>query len=190
MTAFGGGHVPGAINIGDRPEMSAWVGQMFDLDQRLLLIVDHELDVERIQRLIFRSGHSKFAGYLSGGMKAWEMAGLPMERLEQMPVQELREYQKTATGPIILDVRLPDEWQAGHIPGAEHHFIADMRDRILGLDKDQAYATYCASGYRASIASSLLKSRGFNQVSNVPGSWSAWTAAGYTIEKEEEANHA
>ncbi len=190
MTAFGGGHVPGAINIGDRPEMSAWVGQMFDLDQQLLLIVDDDSQVARIQRLIVRSGHSQFAGYLSGGMKAWEMAGLPMERLEQMPVQELREYQKSATVPIILDVRSPDEWQAGHIPGAEHYFIADMRDRIVGLDKNQAYATYCASGYRASIASSLMKSRGFKQVSNVPGSWSAWTAAGYTIETEKETSHA
>ncbi|MEZ6079159.1 MAG: rhodanese-like domain-containing protein [Pirellulaceae bacterium] len=68
-------------------------------------------------------------------------------------------------------MRSPGEWSEGHIPGAEHHFIADMRDRITGLDKEQHYATYGASGYRASIASSLMKSRGFTQVSNVPGSW-------------------
>ncbi len=190
MTAFGGGHVPGAINIGDRPEMSAWVGQMFDLEQRLLLIVDNDKDVGRIQRMIVRSGHSVFAGYLAGGMKAWETSGLPMERLEQMPVHELREYQKTGSGPTILDVRSPGEWEGGHVPGAEHHFIADMRDRITALDKDQHYATYCASGYRASIASSLMKSRGFKRVSNVPGSWSAWMAAGYPVETEKEVSHA
>ncbi|MCA9156694.1 MAG: MBL fold metallo-hydrolase [Planctomycetales bacterium] len=190
MTAFGGGHVPGSINIGDRPEMSAWLGQMLDLDQRLLLVVEDDKDVERIQRLIVRSGHSQFAGYLAGGLKAWEMTGMPMEQLDQMPVQELREAQKSGSGPIILDVRSPEEWAGGHIPGAVHHFIADMRDRITGLDKEQRYATYCASGYRASIASSLMKSRGFTQVSNVPGSWSAWTAAGYPVEKEKEVSHA
>ncbi|SMP72472.1 hydroxyacylglutathione hydrolase [Neorhodopirellula lusitana] len=189
MTSFGGGHVPGAINIGDRPEMSAWVGQMFDLDQRLLLVVDDDTDVEQIQRLVVRSGHTEFAGYLAGGMKAWEMAGMPMGRLEQIPVHELREYQNTGTGPTILDVRSPDEWEAGHVPGADHHFVADMRDRILGLDKEQHYATYCASGYRASIASSLMKSRGFQYVSNVPGSWSAWTAEGYPVDSEKEVNH-
>ncbi|QDV26520.1 MBL fold metallo-hydrolase [Aureliella helgolandensis] len=186
MTAFGGGHVPGSINIGDRPEMSAWIGQMFDLDQRLLLIVDSDKDVDRIQRLIVRSGHTHFAGYLAGGMKAWQDGGFPMQRLEQMPVQELRECQASRTGPTILDVRSPEEWAGGHVPDAEHYFVADMRERITGLDKNQHYATYCASGYRASIASSLMKSRGFTRVSNVPGSWGAWTAEGYPVETPRE----
>lgn len=189
MTAFGGGHVPGSINIGDRPEMSAWVGQLFDLKQRLLLVLNDDKDAERIQRLIVRSGHNQFAGYLAGGMKAWEMSGLPMERLQQLPVQELREYQKSGSGPHILDVRSPEEWAGGHIPGATHHFIGDMRDRISGLDKDQHYATYCASGYRASIAASLMQARGFKHVSNVPGSWGAWTAAGYPAESQREVSH-
>tara|TARA_R110002049_G_scaffold4601_1_gene31627 strand:+ start:6363 stop:7775 length:1413 start_codon:yes stop_codon:yes gene_type:complete len=188
MLAFGGGHIPGSINIGDRPEMSAWVGQMFDLDQRLLLIVDDETDLDVIERLIVRTGHSRFAGYLSGGMKAWQMAGLPLQRLAQMTVHELREQQISDPDLNILDVRSPDEWESGHIPGAEHHFIADMRDRINGLDKEARYATYCASGYRASIASSLMQSRGFKNVANVPGSWHAWTAAGYEVAHLQEAN--
>jgi len=188
MLAFGGGHVPGAINIGDRPEMSAWVGQMFDLEQRLLLIVDDEKDVERIQRLIVRTGHSDFAGYLAGGMKAWEVAGLPLERTEQITAEQLSEMQASDGDLTVLDVRSPQEWESGHIPGAEHHFLADMRDRITGLDKTARYATYCASGYRASIAASLMQARGFQNVSNVPGSWSAWTALGYDVEKTEEAN--
>ncbi len=187
MLAFGGGHVPGAINIGARPEMSAWVGQMFDLDQRLLLIVDDDEDIEQIQRLIVRTGHSEFAGYLAGGMKAWEVAGLPLESTRQITVEQLREMQMSQNDFTLLDVRSPAEWESGHIPGAQHHFIADMRDRISGLDKADRYVTYCASGYRASIASSLMQSRGFSDVFNVPGSWSAWKAVGYDIEKPEEA---
>lgn len=184
ITSYGGGHVPGSINIADRSEMSAWVGQMFNLEQRLLLIVDDDEDVERVQRLILRTGHSHFAGYLAGGMKAWETAGLPLESLEQMSVHELRENQQNRSRMTILDVRSPDEWNSGHIPGAVHHFVGDMRERISGLDKDKRYATYCASGYRASIASSLMKSRGFENISNVPGSWDAWTAAGYPSETD------
>ncbi len=188
MLAFGGGHVPGAINIGDRPEMSAWVGQMFDLEQRLLLIVEDDKEIERIQKLIVRTGHSDFAGYLAGGMKAWEVAGLPLERTEQITVEQLSEMQANDGDLTVLDVRSPQEWEAGHIPGADHHFLADMRDRITGLDKTARYATYCASGYRASIAASLMQARGFQNVSNVPGSWSAWTALGFDVEKTEEAN--
>jgi hydroxyacylglutathione hydrolase len=190
MLAFGGGHVSGGINIGDRPDLSVWVGQMFDLEHRLLLIVSDDKDIERIQRLIVRTGHSQFAGYLAGGMKAWETAGLPLERMEQVTVQQLQESQTKRSRATILDVRGPDEWQSGHIPTAEHHFLADMRDRIMGLNKDQHYVTYCASGYRASIAASLMKSRGFKHISNVPGSWDAWVAAGYPVEMEEEVSHA
>jgi len=186
MLAFGGGHVSGAINIGDRPEMSAWVGQMFDLEQRLLLIVDDDKDVERIQRLIVRTGHANFAGFLAGGMKAWEVAGLPLERTEQVTVEQLSEIQASDGDLTILDVRSPEEWESGHVPGAVHHFLADMRDRITGLDKAGRYATYCASGYRASIAASLMQSRGFTDVCTVPGSWGAWTALGYDVEKPEE----
>lgn len=187
MLAYGGGHVPGAINIGDRPELSAWAGQMFDLDQRLLLIVDDDNDIERIQRLIVRTGHTKFAGYLAGGMPAWQVAGLPLESVPQIPVTHLKELALTAHNLTILDVRGPDEWESGHIPGAEHHFVADMRDRITGLDRNARYVTYCASGYRASLASSLMKARGFSDVSNVPGSFKAWREAGFEIEKPEGA---
>lgn len=186
MLAFGGGHVPGAINIGDRPELSTWAGQMFALDQRLLLIVDDDKDVERIQRLIVRTGHSNFAGYLTGGMKAWDVAGLPLDSVQQVTVTQLRELLISRNDLIILDVRAPGEWKSGHIPGAEHYFVAEMRDRISGLDKDGHYATYCASGYRASLASSLMQAQGFSDVSNVPGSFSAWRAAGFDIEKPEE----
>ncbi|QDU80074.1 putative polyketide biosynthesis zinc-dependent hydrolase BaeB [Polystyrenella longa] len=185
MLAFGGGHVAGAINIGDRPELSAWIGQMFSLDQRLLLIVEDEADVDRIQRLIVRTGHFSFAGFLSGGMKAWEISGLPFETLPQVSVHDLHEQHSANNELIILDVRSPSEWESGHIPGAQHYFVADMRERINGLDKDASYVTYCASGYRASIASSLMKARGFSDVRNVPGSWSAWTAAGYAVEQSE-----
>jgi len=179
MLAFGGGHVPGGINIGDRPDLSAWVGQMFDLEQRLLLVVDDDSDVDEVQRLIVRTGHSQFAGYLAGGMKAWETAGMPMEQLEQMTVHDLHDQQEKRSRMTILDVRSPEEWNSGHIPGAEHHYLAEMRDRITGLDKADRYVTYCASGYRASIASSLMQARGFQNVVNVPGSWDAWKAAGY-----------
>ncbi|QDT02024.1 putative metallo-hydrolase [Rubripirellula lacrimiformis] len=187
MLAFGGGHVPGAINIGDRPEMSAWVGQLFDLDQKLLLIVDDDTDIQRVQRLIVRTGHSNHLGYLAGGMRSWQDAGLPLDTIPQIPVQDLQKRLVHDPELQVLDVRSPDEWMGGHIPGAQHHFIADMRDRIRGLDKTHAYVAYCASGYRASIASSLMKARGFQDVSNVPGSWSAWTTMGYDIEQTVEA---
>lgn len=184
MLAFSGGHVPGAINIGDLPELSVWIGEMIPPDQRLLLVLDNDADAEKVLRLIIRTGHIRFTGYLCGGMQAWENAGLPLVTLPQMTVQQVHEDINNGSHVQILDVRSPDEWDAGHIPTAEHHFVADMRDRITGLNKEQPVATYCASGYRASLAASLMQARGFQSVFSVPGSWEAWTAAGFPIEEK------
>lgn len=187
MLAFGGGHIAGAINIGDLPDLSVWAGQMIDPDQRLLLVVEDETKLDRIVRLIARTGHFGFAGYLAGGMKAWETAGLPLETIPQITVLDLHERLSSRSKLKVLDVRSPEEWEKGHIPMAEHFFVAQMRSRIDGLDRARPYAVYCASGYRASIAASLMKARGFEDVSNVPGSWDAWCNAKLPVEKPVEA---
>jgi hydroxyacylglutathione hydrolase len=54
---------------------------------------------------------------------------------------------------------------------------------MSALDKRVPVTTYCATGYRASIAASLLKGAGFEHVENVPGSWTAWRNAGFPVEK-------
>ena len=56
-------------------------------------------------------------------------------------------------------------------------------DGMAGLDKQKPLVTYCDSGYRADIAASLLQQHGFENVRNLPGSWQAWTKAGYPVEK-------
>ena len=183
MLAFGGGHIPGAINIGPRPELSVWAGQMLDHSKPILLVVEDETDLEWFVWNFVYTGFTNFAGYLAGGMKLWENAGLPLQTLPQITVHELKEQLDDVQ---LLDVRAPDEWQAGHIPGAQHLFVVDMRDGLngaAGLDKRKPVVTYCDSGYRADIAASLLQQHGYPDVRNVPGSWQAWTKAGYQTEK-------
>jgi len=85
----------------------------------------------------------------------------------------------------ILDVRSDGEWKRGHVPNAEHIYVAHLAENIEKLDKSKTVATYCGSGYRASIAASILKGAGFEKVINIPGSWNAWTKARLPVEKEE-----
>jgi hydroxyacylglutathione hydrolase len=179
MLAFGGGHIAGATNLGALPELSIWAGWMLDPEQPLLLVLEHDADVEKVVPLFLRTGYSKFAGYLVGGMKAWDNAGLPLAKLEQMTVHEVKDRTDELQ---ILDVRSPDEWKDGHVPGAKHLFLPEVPKKSGQLDKDIPIAVYCASGYRASIASSVLKAEGFD-VRNIPGSWQAWTNAKYPVEK-------
>jgi hydroxyacylglutathione hydrolase len=179
MHAFGGGHVPGAINIGgNRPELSVWAGDLLDPEQPIVLVLEEDFELSRIVTLLWRTGFTRFAGYLVGGMAAWQNAGLPLKKIPQMTVHEL----KDEGGTQRIDVRSPSEWQEGHMPGAKHQYVGDLRDQSPALDRNRPVATYCASGYRASLAASLLQRAGFEDVRNVPGSWKAWTSAGYPIE--------
>lgn len=183
MLAFGGGHIAGAINIGPRSEMSVWAGQMLDYDKPILLVVEDETNLDWILWNFANTGFTQFEGYLTGGMKAWANSGRKLQALPQISVHELHEI---ANRVQLLDVRAPDEWESGRIPGAHHWFVADLRDenkRPSGLDQQKPVVTYCDSGYRANLAASLLQQAGYTDVRNVPGSWQAWNEAGYEVEK-------
>lgn len=179
MLAFGGGHIPGALNIGGTPMLSIWAGSLLDPDEPILLVLEGDGKVDDIISYFARVGFTKFAGYLVGGMSAWDNAGFPLERVEQITVHELAEAGEKLN---ILDVRSPGEWKEGHVPGAKHIFLADLRKRIDEVDRTKPIAAYCASGYRASIATSILKQEGFTDVRNVPGSWLAWKKAKLPVE--------
>jgi hydroxyacylglutathione hydrolase len=179
MLAFGGGHIAGALNIGGSPILSIWAGWMLDPNEPILLVLENDDDLEKIVSLFIRTGYSKFAGYLVGGMKAWDAAGYRLAEVGQMSVHELN---KRGSRLQIVDVRSPGEWKRGHVPGARHIFLPELRKRMGELDRAKPTAVYCGSGYRASIATSILKPAGFNELWNVPGSWEAWKKAGLPVE--------
>jgi hydroxyacylglutathione hydrolase len=182
MLAFGGGHIAGALNIGGTPILSIWAGWMLDPNQPILLVLEDDEDLEDVVRLFIRTGYSRFVGYLVGGMKAWDVAGFPHTVVGQMTVHELN---KRAADLQVLDVRSPREWKNGHVPGAHHIFLPELGKRMSELDPSKPTAVYCASGYRASIATSMMKPRGFDTLWNVPGSWEAWQKAKLPVEKPD-----
>jgi hydroxyacylglutathione hydrolase len=114
-------------------------------------------------------------------MKAWDNAGLPLDEVGQMTVHEIKARGKKLQ---LLDVRSPDEWKGGHVPNARHISLGELREKLSELDKNKPTAVYCDSGYRASIATSIMKQEGFGCIFNVPGSWQAWKKAGFPVEKE------
>jgi rhodanese-related sulfurtransferase len=88
--------------------------------------------------------------------------------------------------PQLLDVRTPEEFAAGHLPGAvliPHDALALRLDE---LDRGRPVVVYCRTGRRAAIAEDLLRQRGF-EVSQLPCSWLAWQAAGLPQEPAAKA---
>jgi hydroxyacylglutathione hydrolase len=120
-------------------------------------------------------------------MEAWVTAGLPVQTLAQAPVHELskrlpsRDFQ-------LLDVRTPREWDEGHLPGARYVFLGDLSRRLKDLNREKPVVVYCATGYRSSLAASLLQASGFGHVQNVPGGYTAWTADGFPTVKPANTN--
>jgi hydroxyacylglutathione hydrolase len=80
-------------------------------------------------------------------------------------------------------VRQPNEWHAGHVPGARWITGADLPDRVEEVLGTGPLAVTCGSGYRSSVAASLLARHGHREVVNVTGGMSAWTNAGYPVER-------
>ena len=179
LLAFGGGHIAGALNIGGSPILSIWAGWMLDPEKPILLVLENDADLEKILRLFVRTGYTKFAGYLIDGMKSWDASGFPIERIGQMSVHELNERKSSLQ---VVDVRGPSEWKQGHVPGARNIFVPELRKRMSELDPKKPTVVYCGSGYRSSIAASILKPAGFNDLWNVPGSWEAWKKAKLPVE--------
>ena len=79
----------------------------------------------------------------------------------------------------VLDVRPVLEYRAGHIRGACHVPLAELAPGARAPDPARPVAVICASGYRSSIATSVLERSGFSSASNVVGGMNAWSGAGY-----------
>lgn len=181
ILAFGGGHVPNAVNIALRTEFVNWAGWMLNDSRPILLVGESANDIHQAVTQLYRIGLDNIAGYLRNGMTDWQNAALPLNRVQEWTVHELN-ARREASDVQVLDVRSPNEVANGKVPGAKHIFVAHLAERLDELDADKTIVTYCGSGYRASIAASILKKAGFRDVANVPGSWMAWNAAGLSVE--------
>lgn len=173
ILAFGGGHVPGALNIALQNEFVNWAGWMLDDQPPIYLIGENAAQIQQATLQLYRIGLDRVEGFLRNGMTDWQNAGLPLERIGQWTVHELEE-RRDRPEVQVLDVRAPGEVEQGRVPGAQHAFVAHLPEGLERLDHHKTVATYCGSGYRASIAASILKREGFSEVVNIPGSWNAW----------------
>ena len=85
---------------------------------------------------------------------------------------------------LVVDVRDPGEYGAGHILGAKNVPLSRLDDGELAKRKDRPVIVYCDGGDRAGKAISALKKQGFARVVNLSGGIKAWQAAGLPVEKK------
>jgi rhodanese-related sulfurtransferase len=179
---FGTAHIPGAVNIGLAGQFASWAGALLAPEKPLIIVAEHEDEVDEAVVRLARVGIEQVRGYLAGGMYAWDKAGLKTRRLPQMPVDELRSRIDESAELKIVDVRRPAEYATAHIPGAVNVELAHLEERLNELDPARPTAIVCAGGYRSSAAASLLSRRGFRNLFNIVGGTEAWVGGNHPVE--------
>jgi hydroxyacylglutathione hydrolase len=172
--AFGGAHVPGSFNIGAGPNLSMWAAWVLPYDRPIFLVGDVNTDMDSVRRSLIRVGLDTAVGSLRGGISAWLESGRNQGHVPQISVHELQSALGESSKLTLLDVRSPGEWGTGHIGGAMHITGGDLTKRVADVPADDPVYVICGSGYRSSVAVSVLAHAGLKSLTNVDGGMAAW----------------
>ncbi|MBI4465665.1 MAG: MBL fold metallo-hydrolase [Acidobacteria bacterium] len=185
---FGAAHLPGSVNIGLSGQYASWAATLFGLETNLVLIAEDQERVAEARIRLARVGIERVVGYLADGIAGWAREGLPLEQIPQISVQDLQRLLSAEPEEVqLIDVRRPVEWDGGHIQKAMLKPLNKLTAMLDGLDAARPTPVQCKSGYRSSIATSLLARAGFRQVMNVTGGFDAWQACGLPYVRQGQA---
>ncbi|MBM3844725.1 MAG: rhodanese-like domain-containing protein [Verrucomicrobia bacterium] len=166
---FGASHFPGSLNIGLGSGLfSTWVGFLVPGNAPIALVAGSAEAALEARLDLARIGFDNIAGWIRAD------ALRETQQLSQLSVCDLRAGLQSGYAPLVLDVRTSGEWAAGHIPGASHFPLTKLAGNLAQLPSDTRLAVVCGSGYRSSIAASLLRARRFTRVQNVMGGMAAF----------------
>ena len=84
---------------------------------------------------------------------------------------------------FVLDVRSPQEYAEGHVPGAVNVPHDQLASRLAEVPKDKDVVVYCRTGRRTALATEVLAANGYKRISHLEGDMQAWTARGRPVEK-------
>ncbi len=172
---FAGGHVAGSINVPADGRFAETAGMVLQPQDQVVLVTPSGGEQETAVRMA-RIGFDHVLGYLADPEESLvaleDMVG-PASRLTP---HQLDEVCSSDAPPVVIDVRNIGEREAGMIPGSLHIPLAELARRLGEVPTDRPVVTYCAGGWRSSVATSLLRQRGLSDVSDLLGGYAAWDA--------------
>lgn len=179
---FDDAHIPEATHISIlEPGFASRLAWLASPEDEIVFVGRDDADGIRAVQLAQAVGLRNLGGFLHGGMTSWREEDRPAERTGRLTLEELRE--RWEDGAQILDVREPEEYEGGHIPGSlsiPWHDIDSVPEQV---DPSRPVATVCGTGRRAEIAASLLQRFGAEDVAHVPKSGvTEWRERGWPTE--------
>ena len=82
---------------------------------------------------------------------------------------------------VLIDVRTPQEFKSGHIPGAKNVPLQSLSENLKKVPKDKTVMVVCRSGHRSGMACRILSNAGYDNITNVRGGTMRWIAAGHEV---------
>jgi len=160
--AYAASHPKGAAGFEMADSFSTYLGWLIPWGDALTLVGDSKEDLEAAQIQLGRIGMDQFVAHATDDMTSYFAAG----EKQSYKVKNFEDLKKATEdeSQYVLDVRTPEDWKVSHIKDSVNIPLYDLLDRVDELPKDRMIWVHCASGYRASIAASLLGRSGRNVV--------------------------
>jgi hydroxyacylglutathione hydrolase len=175
---FAVAHVPGSVHIALSGQYASWAARILGLDRRIILVGEDADQLRESQLRLARVGIEHVDAYLDGGITGWIHAGYELDYIPQVSVQELADLQEMEKDHLaILDVREPGEVETGAFENSIRIPLGQLADRTSELDPTKLIVVHCKGGYRSSIATSILRRAGLEEIADLTGGYDAWKAA-------------
>ncbi|MCJ7443861.1 MAG: MBL fold metallo-hydrolase [Methanotrichaceae archaeon] len=179
---FGAAHIPGSQSIWI-DGLASFAGWYLSYDDPILLVNETNYPEESV-RILIRLGFDNIAGYLSGGMLAWHMAGKNSASIKTITVQSLCSLMDQGISIWILDVRSEEELKKdGTISEAHNIPVTQIPKRHNELPKDKCIYIFCGSGMRSMIVASYLQGRSWTDLVVILGGFAGWRSSACPIRK-------
>jgi len=175
---FASSHLAGAVNVGLAGRFAEFAGDVLRPVDDIVLVCDVGRATEARVRL-GRIGFDAVVGSLEvGGPDPFATAGAATDASRRITAGELALLLEQSEPFItVLDVRSPSELEDGCLPGAVNLPLSQLTARLDSIAVDRPVVVYCASGYRSSIAASVLARHGHPDVQELLGGYAAWSTA-------------
>ena len=163
VEAFAAGHIAGSLSIPLRGVFATWLGWLVPADTPIVFVVEAPAAAVYAAIEARKVGYERLEGVVAAGLEAWPE---PLARISL-------EHAGRAAGTIV-DVRQRNEFDAGHIPGAQHVELGNVGRTTV---PDEPVTVMCGHGERAMSAASVLARAGHRDVTVLTGGPDAWSAA-------------
>jgi len=183
--SFAAAHIPGSYSISKYGNLPTFAGWVVPPEDKLILVMDHHDELDKIKNAFYTVGLDNVAGYLEGSVESWINKGLAVDSIETISVHKLRDLMEKYS-VLALDTRAKSEFKEAHIEETVNAPTPDLRERYKEWNPEKPIVVFCNTSNRSMTAASLLKQKNFKRVFNALGGTTAWKAAGFPMQSGGE----